>query len=258
MNKSAANLLHRFDPWIRLMIVFSTVAYLIELSITDANGSSSLSVFRWIHAFVAVCFSVEYVVRWIDDAQDHFGWHYPQSAIGIIDLLAIVPFWLGFIWPTQWLDLLRTLRVFVLLKYFRYSRSLQLTALSFYRSIPALKPLVFSMGIIVVFCSVAIFEIEHAVQPDKFRTLFDAVYFTMVTVATVGYGDLSPVSMLGRFLVMVTFVTGLAVFAGMLGVLGASFFKVIEEEIDPTIDPIAEFRHEREKRLQRRRASGTG
>ena len=81
--------------------------------------------------------------------------------------------------------------------------------------------------------------------------MFDAVYFTMVTVATVGYGDLSPITTLGRLIVMFTFVTGLAVFAGILGVLGASFYKVMEEEIDPSIDPLEEFRKERERQLVR-------
>jgi hypothetical protein len=107
------------------------------------------------------------------------------------------------------------------------------------------------MLIIGLFCSVVIFETEHDAQPDKFGNMFDAVYFTMVTVATVGYGDLSPVTTLGRLTVMLTFVTGLAVFAGILGVVGASFFKVMDEELDPNIDPLEEFRKERERQLVR-------
>ena len=75
--------------------------------------------------------------------------------------------------------------------------------------------------------------------------------FTMVTVATVGYGDITPVTSIGRCITMFTFVTALAIFAGILGVLGASFFKVMEEEIDPTIDPIAEFQKERQRQLNR-------
>jgi voltage-gated potassium channel len=187
----------------------------------------------------------------LDDAQDHYRWHYPQSALGIVDLLSILPFWIGCFLPLEWFQLLRTLRVFWLLKFFRYSRSLQLVALGFYRALPALRPLGFAMFIIGLFCSVVIFETEHDAQPDKFGNMFDAVYFTMVTVATVGYGDLSPVTTLGRLTVMLTFVTGLAVFAGILGVVGASFFKVMDEELDPNIDPIEEFRKERERHLVR-------
>jgi voltage-gated potassium channel len=71
-------------------------------------------------------------------------------------------------------------------------------ALGFYRATPALKPLVFSQFIIGLFCTVAIFEVESEAQPDKFVTLFDAAYFTMVTVATVGYGDISPANSRGQ------------------------------------------------------------
>lgn len=77
----------------------------------------------------------------------------------------------------------------------------------------------------------------------------------MVTVATVGYGDLSPVTPIGRIIAMFTFVTALAIFAGILGVLGSSFFKVMEEEIDPNIDPLEEFHKEKERRLTRSKNS---
>jgi len=76
-------------------------------------------------------------------------------------------------------------------------------------SAPALRPLVFAQIIIGLFCTVAVFEVESPAQPDKFCTLFDAAYFTMVTVATVGYGDLSPVTPIGRIIAMFTFVTAL-------------------------------------------------
>jgi voltage-gated potassium channel len=234
------------DPWLKLLVWGSTISYLIELSTTD-HADPSPMVFVWIERLIALCFTVEYVLRWVDDAQDHYGWHYPHSALGIIDLVAILPFWAGLLVPVAWADLTRTLRIFRLLKYGRYSRSLQLVALGFYRALPALKPLGFAMLVVGLFCTVAVFEAEHDAQPDKFGSLFDAFYFTMVTVATVGYGDLSPITSLGRVIVMFTFVSGLALFAGILGVMGSSFFKVMDEEIDPNIDPLEEFRKEWER-----------
>lgn len=248
---TVARILQRADPWLKFMVLAGTVVYLIEISLGATAGAHP--VFWWAQCCITICFTVEYVLRWIDDLHDHLGWHYPHSPLGIIDLVSIAPFWIGLCFPSsQWLQLARTLRVFRLLKFFRYSRSLQLVALGFYRAGPALRPLGFSMLVIGLFCSTAIYELEHPAQPDKFANLFDAVYFTMVTVATVGYGDLSPVTTLGRITVMATFVSGLAVFAGILGVLGSSFFKVMEEEIDPDIDPLEEFRRERERRLVRR------
>jgi hypothetical protein len=239
------------DPWLKWLIMAGTMTYFVEITTGASEGNKGHSVFWWVQSLIAICFTIEYIFRWLDDAQDHYRWHYPQSALGIVDLLSILPFWIGCFLPLEWFQLLRTLRVFWLLKFFRYSRSLQLVALGFYRALPALRPLGFAMFIIGLFCSVVIFETEHDAQPDKFGNMFDAVYFTMVTVATVGYGDLSPVTTLGRLTVMLTFVTGLAVFAGILGVVGASFFKVMDEELDPNIDPIEEFRKERERHLVR-------
>lgn len=81
------------------------------------------------------------------------------------------------------------------------------------------------------------------------QVCFDEATKQLVTVATVGYGDLNPITTGGRITVMFTFVTALAVFAGILGVLGANFFKVMKEEIDPNIDPLEEFQKERARHL---------
>jgi len=129
-------ILHVANPWLKFLILAGTVTYVIEI----ASGASAIqgthSFFWWIYCFISVCFTLEYIVRWVDDAQDEYGWHYPPSAIGIIDFISIAPFWISFFLPADWLQLVRTLRVFQLLKFFRYSRSLQLVALGFYRAAP--------------------------------------------------------------------------------------------------------------------------
>lgn len=244
-----ANLLKRVDPYLKFFVIFGTIMYLLELSTGVKDTLHCHPAFLWLERFIAIIFTLEYILRWLDDIHDSYGWHYPHSALGLVDLVSILPFWIGFFVPPDWLQLIRTFRVFRLMKFFRYSRSLQLVALGFYRAMPALKPLIFSQFIIGLFCTVAIFEVESTAQPDVFVTLFDAAYFTMVTVATVGYGDLSPITTLGRLITMFTFASALAVFAGILGVLGSSFFKVMEDEIDPNIDPIHEFQKEKERRL---------
>lgn len=244
-------ILEKADPYLKIFIILGTVIYLAEISTGAADTHHSHPGFLWAERIIALIFTIEYILRWIDDAQDHYGWHYPHSPLGLVDLISIAPFWFGFFLPPDWLHLVRTFRIFRLLKFFRYNRSLQLVALGFYRAWPALRPLLFTHIVVGLFCTVSIYEAESQAQPDKFTNLFDAAYFTMVTVATVGYGDISPVTPLGRIITMFTFVTALAIFAGILGVLGASFFKVMEEEIDPNIDPIAEFHKERERQLVR-------
>lgn len=244
-------MLKRFDPFLKVLILIGILVYLIEISCRSIGSEQRHPMFVWAEALIAVLFTLEYIVRWLDDAQDHYGWHYPHSPIGLVDLISIAPFWIGFFVPPGWGHFLRAFRIFQLLKFFRYNRSLQLVALGFYRAWPALKPLLFTHLIVGLFCTASIYEAEYQAQPDKMRDLFDAAYFTMVTVATVGYGDITPVTPLGRSITMFTFVTALAIFAGILGVFGASFFKVMEEELDPNIDPIAEFQKESERQLHR-------
>jgi voltage-gated potassium channel len=208
----------------------------------------------WGERLVATIFTIEYLLRWYDDATDQYGWHYPQSWMGIIDLISVLPFWVGFFVPPEYLHMVRTFRVFRLLKFFRYSRSLQLVALGFYRALHHLRALGFTMLVIGLFCSVSVYELERDAQPEKLGSLLDACYFTAVTVATVGYGDISPITPLGRIVTMLTFFFALSIFAGMLGVLGNSFVKVLEEEADPNIDPIDLYRKEQERQLAMRAA----
>jgi len=241
--------LRRMDPWLKFLVIAGTVAYIIELMTGSRDAYESHWTFLWAERFIAIIFTVEYFLRWVDDATDHRKWHYPHSPMGLIDLISILPFWVGFFVPVSWLHFVRTFRIFRLLKFFRYSRSLQLVALGFYRAWPHLKSLGFGMFVAALFCTVAIYEAEHEAQPDKFTNIFDSAYFTMVTVATVGYGDLSPVTTLGRAITVVTFFVGLSIFAGMMGVIGTSFVKVLEEEADPNVDPIDVYRKERERRL---------
>jgi voltage-gated potassium channel len=242
-----AHALQAADPLLRFMVVLSTILYLWELNLgLETEGFW----FLWAERLLACLFTIEYFFRWYDDATDGWGWHYPHSPLGLIDLISILPFWLGFFLPVDWLHLVRTLRIFRLLKFFRYSRSLQLVALGFYRAWHHLKALGFAMLVIGLFCMVFMHEAERKAQPDKFDGLFSSAYFTAVTVCTVGYGDMSPVTIPGRIIAMCIFLFALTIFAGMLGVLGNSFVEVLKEEADPNVDPIALFQAAREEKLK--------
>ena len=223
--------------------------YFIEISIGSENSQSGHPFFLWSERCVAILFTIEYVFRWLNDKGLKIS-NYPKSALGIIDLIAILPFWMGFFVPADWLHMIRTLRTLRLLKFFRYNRSLQLVVLGFYRAWPQLKSLGFAMLIIGLFSMVAIYEAERHAQPDAFGNLFDTAWFTMVSVSTVGYGDKFPETAIGKIIAMTMFAFALTVFAGIVGVLGNSFSQVLEEEADPDIDPIELFKSQRD--LQRK------
>ena len=226
---------------IKLLVLYSVGSYLIEVGTGTENSYESHSFFLWSERIIAGILSLEYIIRLGKSKPKDYIW----SPLGIIDLLSVLPFWLGFIVPLNWLSMIRTLRVLRLLKFFRYSRSLQFIALAFYRAAFQLKALSFPILVVMIFSVVAMYEAEHAAQPEAFKSMFDSLWFTAVTITTVGYGDISPITVLGKIVAMFTFMSALSLFAGVVGILGSALTKVIEEQTDAKNDPILLFREAR-------------
>ena len=229
---------------LKLLIWLSVGLFLIELGTGSNNSYQGHYLFLWIERVIALIFTAEYILRWYKDKR------YPLTVFGLIDLLAIFPFWVGFFVPLNWLGLVRSLRILRLFKFFRYSRGLQLVALGFYRAFKQIKYLCFPVLIAILFSTVAMYEAEHASQPEAFNNLFNTFWFTMVTATTVGYGDMSPVTVIGRIIAMATFVSVLSLFAGFIGVIGSALSKVLDEEVDPSVDPILMFKKEKSEKTK--------
>ena len=234
--KKAAEVLNGI---LKFVILYSIVSYLVEVSTGSVNSHQSHWFFLFSERVVAGIFTLEYLTRLLARADNkHALVKYIKSPLGMIDLLAILPFWAGFYVPLEWLGIVRTLRILRLLKFFRYDRPLQFVALAFYRSYFQLKPLFFPAIVVILFSTVAMYEVEKIAQPEAFGNIFDSFWFTAVTITTVGYGDMSPVTILGRVIAMITFISALALFAGIVGVLGSALTKIIEEQQDPNNNPL--------------------
>lgn len=95
--------------------------------------------------------------------------------LGIIDLLAVLPFWIGFIAPANWLGLVRSMRILRLLKLYRQSHAMRIFVHALLGSGRYLAGMFLIVFIFVLFSAVGIREIERNVQPDSFGTLFDSV-----------------------------------------------------------------------------------
>lgn len=253
------------------LVLISILMYLVEeelsLRFSWQNSRESPWIFLWSERFVACLFTIEFIVRWfraetqIDkDLKTDSGaeiarrlrtgdprYRYPFTLLGVFDFIAIFPFWIGFFVPTSWLGLIRTLRILRLLKFFRYSRSLQLTLIKFYRAYHNIKGIAFSVGIIWLFFAVVCLKLEYNSQPENFGSLFDAVWFTIVTGTTVGYGDSFPVSLPGKIFVGLMLVPIIATIGASIAAVNAAFDKVQAEEDDPSIDPLEVFNKERDR-----------
>ncbi len=259
--------MRNFELFLRCLIWYSVVTYIFELSLGHAHSHDGSAFWLWSERIVALIFTFEYGLRWWRSCRDNGISNYPRSVLGIIDLVAIVPFWLGFlahpalaIIPVGWLALIRTLRLLRLCKLLRYNRSLQLVALGFYRAYHDLKALMLAMAIVGSFTAVLIYEIERTrpatdadVSANSFDSLFNCFWYIAVTITTVGYGDMSPASVFGKCVMVIFFGFALAIYAGVIGTVGSHFVNTIKEERDPNIDPIGLFMAELQNRKQLKR-----
>lgn len=148
-------------------------------------------------------FTLEYLVRlWVSIPF----WRYPISLYGLIDLVSILPFIFGFL-DIRFLKLLRWLRILRLVRFLDdqpwLGRITRTDTLIFIRILSTL-------AIIIFIYSGLIFQVENPRNPEVFSNFLDAVYFAIVTVTTVGYGDVTPISEGGRLLTVMMILTGVA------------------------------------------------
>lgn len=149
--------------------------------------------------------------------------------MAIIDLLSILPsinmINKGFK-VLKTIRLIRTFRVLRIFKSFRYSKNIQIILQVGKNSKKALIAVLYlAIGYIFV-CSLIIFNVE----PDSFNTFFDAIYWATISLATVGYGDIYPITTLGRIITMVSSFMGIAIVALPAGIITAGYMKEIESD----------------------------
>ncbi len=256
-----SKLLQVIDRWARPLILLSVILYLVEEEWSCHagwnNSYESPFYFLWAERLIASFLTLEVIVRWWRSNPWYYGapdTSYPFNIWGIIDLIAIIPFWVGFFVPYAALEVIRTLRILRLLKFFRYSRSLQLTALKFYRAYHNLKGIAFSVGIIWLFFAVVCLKLEQNAQKEAFGSLMNTAWFTIVTGTTVGYGDMSPVTIWGKIFVGLMLVPIIGTVGMAISAFNNAFDRVQSLEDDPTVDPIEEFKKEIERVRRIRKA----
>ena len=212
-----------------VVIVGSVAATALETVRSLSSQYASLSAAAELVAVGVL--TVEYLLRWWvapeDDPQGSAKpWRarvrYAVSTFGFIDLLAILPFYFDLLLPihTDWLRVLRLLR---LLKVARYASGLPLfVAVIRNESRPLLAALLV-MAVLLVVESGIMFVLEREVQPRVFASIPHTMWWAIVTMATVGYGDIAPVTPLGKVFGGMVMVLGIAMFAVPAGILATGF-----------------------------------
>ena len=205
---------------------------IIIVSIIPLTFAHDYPVFHTIETVTIAIFIVDYLLRWItaDYKVGKKGWSfliYPFTGWAIIDLLSILPglsmLWQGF----KIFRVTRLLRILRLFKLIRYSEKIQVFGKVLYKERGVLLG-VLGISIFYVFLTALImFNAEPHVDTvngeSTFDTFFDALYWATVTLTTVGYGDVTPVTDLGRLVSMVSALFGVAIIALPSGVITASY-----------------------------------
>ncbi|MDE5842452.1 MAG: ion transporter [Muribaculaceae bacterium] len=220
----------RIYDWYMLVMIIASIVPLMFIE--------DYPIFRVIEIVTVTAFIIDYIFRWYtSDLQLKKGrisyLIYPFTPMAIIDLLSILP-GLNLISPEfKLLRLTRLLKIIRLLKIFRYSDKITL----FLRVLSKEKEVLLSVLMLAVFyifiTALIMFNAEPHINPqtgdETFHSFFDALYWATVTLTTVGYGDLCPVTDIGRIVSMLSSLFGVAIIALPSGVITASYLEELRE-----------------------------
>ena len=219
----------RFSPVVERFICFVVIAsvalYILEVEFAGSDNSRKGHWgWLWIERFVASILTLEYVMR-----ARKSGRSYLKSGAGFIDLIAFLPFWLGFILPESWLGLVRSMRVLRLLKLYRYSAAMRVFLKALLGTRRYLGGMFLIVFIIMLFGAVGIHEIEKEAQPEIFDNLRNCIWWTIVTLMTVGYGDMYPITAMGKVFAEFLMVLGVGLTAAFIGIVGSTVYRQVQE-----------------------------
>ena len=218
-----------FDAIILLLILVSVASFSLET--LPGLSPEQMQWLSWVEIITVAVFTIEYALR-VAVATSRANFIF--SFYGLIDLIAILPFYVSFGLDFRSLRafrLLRVIRVFKLTGYHLAVKRLHDAIML------AKEELLVYLGVsimLVYISAVGIYYFEHAVQPDKFLSIFHSLWWSIVTLTTVGYGDVVPITIGGRLFTFFILLIGLGIVAVPSGVLASALSEIREHEAEAT------------------------
>jgi len=230
-----------FDCIIMALIIFSVISVFMLTFKLPEKVARILANYEMLSTYV---FTIEYLLRiWTANLlyPELSSWkarlRYVHSSMAVIDLLAILPFYLPMILPVNLLGL-RAIRLFRLLRIFkfnRYSDAFTSIMLVLKKKSITIVTALFMVMILLVISSLLIYYVEHDAQPNKFQNAFSGLWWAVATLTTVGYGDIYPITVAGKILGAIIAILGIGMVAIPTGILSSGFIEYIDKSDDEEI-----------------------
>jgi len=225
-----------FDTFIISLILLNIIAIILET--IESLSFRFFHFFKIFEIFSVVIFTIEYVLRiWscVTDSK----YKHPISGrtkfiitpLALIDLIAILPFYLPMLISIdlRFIRALRLIRLFRLFKLARYSVAIKLFGKVIKNKKEELYITAFIIFILLIISSSLLYSVECEAQPDVFSSIPAAMWWGVATLTTVGYGDIYPITPLGKFLGAIISLLGIGLFALPAGLLSAGFIEEIRK-----------------------------
>lgn len=209
--------------WIIMGLILASVLALGVETLPGLPGWA-FALLAGFEIFIVVFFTVEYILRLVV-AENR--WRYATSFFGVIDLMAIAPFYLAMVASGFGIEVvavraLRLLRVFRLFKLTRYVIAID-RLVDAWRTVRE-EAIVYAVTSVIALylCALGVYFFEHEAQPDKFHSVLDAMWWAAVTLSTVGYGDIYPITPMGRLITVLMLFVALGIIAVPTGLIASA------------------------------------
>jgi len=226
-----------FDIFIMTLIILNVIAIILgSVQEFSSKYEDYLLIFE---LFSVISFSVEYLLRlWSCTADNRYKnpitgrIRFSITPMALIDLLAILPFYVPMLIPMdlRFLRAVRLIRLFRLFKMGRYSEAMRKFGLIFRSKREELLISLFVVTILLIIASSLMYHFECEAQPEAFSSIPAAMWWGVVTLTTVGYGDVCPVTSMGKILGTIIAVLGIGMVALPAGILGSGFVEQIQRK----------------------------
>ncbi len=223
-NDEHDTLFSRYVDYFLIFLIMANVTAVIAESV-DNWYYPYQAYFSWFENFSIVIFSIEYLLRlWSvaeakpDNTTWRQRWDWLKSPSALIDIVAIAPAFLNFFVSID-LRFLRILRLFRILKLTRYFASLRILLVVISKEKGSFQAVIFILIIMIVTASSGIYLVENHAQPEEFESIPKAMWWAVVTLTTVGYGDVTPITNAGKILGALITILGVGLAALPAGIL---------------------------------------